>query len=190
PDGNIWFAELGDNEIGRLDLARTSAATTTTLRTSTGNAVFGQTEMLTATVNSQAGVPIGAVIFKDGNRQLGIAQLDANGQATLPVSLGVGNHALTASFVGTGAFAASTSTAAAVTVNCAATTVALTSSLNPAVTGQRVTFTAMVGVIAPVAGMPTGTVTFKDGNVILGTVPVGPGGVATFATSFAAAGGH
>jgi hypothetical protein len=44
---------------------------------------------------------------------------------------------------------------------------------------------------APGAGTPTGTVTFRDGfNVVLGTVAVGPGGTATFTTSFAAAGDH
>jgi hypothetical protein len=53
-----------------------------------------------------------------------------------------------------------------------------------------VTFTATVAVVAPGAGTPTGTVTFKDGNNVLGTVAVGIGGKATFTTSFAATGGH
>jgi hypothetical protein len=53
-----------------------------------------------------------------------------------------------------------------------------------------VTFTATVGVVAPGAGTPTGTFTFMDGNVVLGTVAVGTGGTATFTTSFAAAGSH
>jgi hypothetical protein len=53
-----------------------------------------------------------------------------------------------------------------------------------------VTFTATVAAVAPGATTPTGTVTFKDGNVILGTAAVGAGGTATFTTSFAAAGGH
>jgi hypothetical protein len=44
--------------------------------------------------------------------------------------------------------------------------------------------------VAPGAGTPTGTVTFKDGNVVLGTVAVGTGGTALFTTSFAATGGH
>jgi hypothetical protein len=38
--------------------------------------------------------------------------------------------------------------------------------------------------------MPTGTITFKDGNTVLGTVAVGSGGIATFVTGFAATGGH
>jgi hypothetical protein len=77
-----------------------------------------------------------------------------------------------------------------VTVNPAATTVALASSLNPAATGQAVTFTAKVATVAPGGGTPTGTVTFKDGDVVLGTAAVGTGGAATFTTSFAATGGH
>jgi hypothetical protein len=75
-------------------------------------------------------------------------------------------------------------------VNRAATRLALTSSVNPAVTGQTVTFTAAVAAVAPGAGTPSGTVTFRDGSVVLGTVAVGAGGTATFTTSFAAAGGH
>jgi hypothetical protein len=166
------------------------APTTTTLSTSTATAVFGQIELLTATVTSPAGTPIGTVFFRDGDTLLGSAPLDPSGKATIPVSLGIGTHALTVSFSGTIGFADSTSAAAAVTVNPAATTVALGSSLNPAVTGQAVTFTATVSAIAPGATTPTGTVTFQDGNVVLGTVAVGPGGTATFTTSFAAAGGH
>ena len=167
-----------------------AAPTTTTLSTSTATAVFGQIETLTVTVTSRAGTPIGTVFFRDGNTLLGSAPLDASGQATIRVLLGVGNHALTASFFGTIGFADSTSAAVAVTVNPAATTVALKSSLNPAVTGQAVTFTATVAAVAPGAGAPTGTVTFKDGNTVLGTVAVGAGGKATFTTSFAATGGH
>jgi hypothetical protein len=168
----------------------TNAATTTTLSTSTATAVFGQIETLTATVSSRAGTPIGTVFFRDGDTLLGSAPLDAAGRATLPTSLFVGTHALTASFFGVSGFAGSTSSAVAVTVNRAATTVALGSSVNPAVTGQAVTFTATVAAVAPGGGTPTGTVTFKDGNVVLGTVAVGTGGKATFTTSFAAAGGH
>src|SRR5262249_4560316 len=152
--------------------------------------VFGQAETLTATVVAPAGVPTGTVTFLDGTTVLGMATLNAAGQATLPVSLGVGNHQLTAVYGGAAAFAGSTSAAAAVTVNPAATTVALGSSLNPAVTGQAVTFTATVAAVAPGARTPTGTVTFMDGAVVLRTGGVGPGGTATFTPSFATAGGH
>ena len=94
-----------------------AAATTTTLSTSTATAVFGQPVTLTATVTSAAGVPTGTVTFREGTTVLGTAPVNAAGQATLAVSLGVGNHALTASFAGTGNFADSTSAVVAVTVN-------------------------------------------------------------------------
>jgi hypothetical protein len=55
---------------------------------------------------------------------------------------------------------------------------------------MAVTFTATVAAVAPGSGTPTGTVTFQDGNVVLGTVAVGAGGTAMLTTSFAAAGGH
>jgi hypothetical protein len=168
----------------------TAAPTTTTLGTSIATAVFGQIEELTATVSSRAGTPIGSVIFRDGDTILGLEPLDAAGQATVPVSLGIGTHALTATFSGSIGFADSTSAATTVTVNPAKTTVALSSSVNPAVTGQAVTFTATVAAVAPGATTPTGMVTFQDGNVVLGTAAVGAGGRATITTSFAAAGGH
>src|SRR5262249_4909344 len=97
------------------------AAPTPTLGTSTPTAVFGPLQTLTATVTSRAGTPIGFVTFRDGDTVLGFEQVDANGQATVPVSLGIGTHALTASFAGSPGFAASTSAATAVTVNPAAT---------------------------------------------------------------------
>jgi hypothetical protein len=168
------------------------AGTTTTLGTSAPTVDFGQTVLLTATVNSQAGVPVGTVTFLDGTTVLGTAQVNAAGQATLRVSLDVGIHALTASFAGArgSGFTDSTSVAVTETVNRAETTVALGSSLNPAVTGQAVTFTATVAAVAPGAATPTGKVIFMDGNVVLGTVGIGAGGTATFTTSFAAAGSH
>src|SRR5262249_5833260 len=141
----------------------TAAKTTTTLGTSAPTAVFGQTVLLTASVSSQAGVPTGTVTFLDGTTVLGTAQVNDAGQATLAVSLDGGSHALTASCAGTGGSADSTGVAD-VTVNRAATTVALGSSVNPAVTGQAVTFTATVAAVAPGAGTPTGTVTFQDGD--------------------------
>jgi hypothetical protein len=48
-------------------------------------------------------------------------------------------------------------------------TTTLASNLNPSVFGQAVTFTAAVSTVAPGAGTPTGTVTFRDGATTLGT---------------------
>jgi hypothetical protein len=63
-------------------------------------------------------------------------------------------------------------------------TVALASSLNPASTGQSVTFTATV---TPAA---TGTASFSDGSTVLASGVTVTSGVATFATSTLTAGSH
>jgi hypothetical protein len=74
-----------------------------------------------------------------------------------------------------------------------ATTTALTSSFNPSVFGQSVTFTATVAANAPGAGTPTGTVTFYDGSTALGsgTLAVVDGtDQATYTTATLSVGSH
>src|SRR5262249_57784943 len=71
------------------------------------------------------------------------------------------------------------------------TAVALSSSTNAAAAGQSVTFTATISVLAPGMSLTSGTVTFMDGAVVLGTAQVNPfSGTARLTTSFATAGGH
>src|SRR5690606_23893540 len=53
---------------------------------------------------------------------------------------------------------------AAVTVNKASSTVAVTASPDPSVTGQSVTVCATVSTVAPGSGTPTGNVTFAEGE--------------------------
>jgi Bacterial Ig-like domain (group 3)/FG-GAP-like repeat len=70
----------------------------------------------------------------------------------------------------------------------AATTTAVTSSLNPSASGAAVTFTAKVS--STTAGTITGAVTFFDGATSIGAGAVGAVGVATLMTSSLATGGH
>jgi hypothetical protein len=72
-----------------------------------------------------------------------------------------------------------------VVVTAAATQVKLASSVNPSTPGQPVTFTATVE-----GRMPTGTVTFKDGSIPLGTATVDPSGTTVLTTSSLGAGSH
>jgi hypothetical protein len=76
------------------------------------------------------------------------------------------------------------------TVNLASTTTTLTSSLNPSMSGQSVTFTATVAATAPGSGTPTGMVNFKEGNTMLGTGMLNASGQATFTTSSLSVGTH
>jgi hypothetical protein len=96
---------------------------------------------------------------------------------------------LTAAFIGNSTFGASSSAAVTETVSQAATTTALSASVNPVVTGQSVDLTAVV-TSATQDGAPTGTVTFKDGNVVLGTATVELDGKATLSTRFSTKGSH
>ncbi len=66
----------------------------------------------------------------------------------------------------------------------------MTSSAAPSVFDQSVTFTATVTANAPGSGTPTGTVTFKDGSTILGTVHVDGSGIATLNISNLSVGSH
>ncbi len=66
----------------------------------------------------------------------------------------------------------------------APTSTLVTSSLNPSIYGQSLTFTATV---SSSSGTPTGKVTFKNGSATLGTVTL-TGGVASFTTTTLGAG--
>ena len=70
------------------------------------------------------------------------------------------------------------------------TSTAVTSSANPSVFGQIVTFTAIIAAAAPGAGSPTGTVTFKEGAVTLAATVAMTAGQATFTTSALSVGSH
>src|SRR5262249_55648264 len=112
------------------------------------------------------------------------------GSATLTTSsLLVGNHTITVSYAGDTNFNSSTSAAITQTVGSAASSTTVTSSVNPSVFGQAVTFTATVSAVPPATGTPTGTVTFLDGASTLGTASLSSGR-ATLATSALSVGNH
>ena len=164
-------------------------ATSTSLTSSLNPSTFGQIVTFTATVTSAAaGTPTGTVTFKDGATSLGTVTLNASGQASFSTAaLSVGTHTITATYGGSLNFATSTSAGLTQTVNRAPTTTTLASSSNPSALGQAVTFTATV---SGAGGVPTGTVTFLDGNTSLGTGTLNPSGQATFSTSSLATGSH
>jgi hypothetical protein len=70
------------------------------------------------------------------------------------------------------------------------TTTGLTSSLNPAASGQTITFTAAVAGTTTNTPIPTGTVTFLDGTTTLGTATLNGSAQATFTTSSLSTGSH
>jgi hypothetical protein len=164
-------------------------ATTTALTTSAKPAPYKTSLTFTATVSSSTtGTPTGTVVFKDGTTALAQRTL-SGGTATLVISsLAVGPHSITAVYGADTNFARSTSSAISENITKAATSTVVTSSLNPSTHGTAVTFTAQVE--SATAGIPTGSVTFKDGTTALAVRTLGGAGKATFTTSSLSVGSH
>src|SRR5437764_1956407 len=119
------------------------------------------------------------------------AQAGSDGVATFTTtSLGLGVHFITAAYAGSTNFSASTSAALTQTISQANSPTILLTALTPGGSGQSVTFTATVSPVAPGAGTPTGSVTFRDGSNALGTATLNASGMATFTTAALSAGAH
>src|SRR5438034_757745 len=157
--------------------------TTTSLTAPPNHSVIVQT------VTPAALLPSGTVTFMDGATSLGVVTL-VNGSASLTVStLTTGSHSLTAVYSGSPNFNASTSPAVTQVVNPGNTTTSLTSTPNPSNFGQTVTLSATVSPVAPATGVPTGTVTFRDGATAISTVTL-VNGSPSFQTAALAVGSH
>ena len=163
------------------------APTATALSSSANPGTFGQPVTLTASVVSSGPGLTGTVTFLDGGTPLNTTTL-ANGTGTLTTSaLAFGAHNITAVYNGDAQHAVSSSTALSERVVEPATAT-LTSSLNPAVAGVDVTLTATI--LATGGQVPTGSVIFRDGATVLGTVVLDGGGAAMLHTSSLAVGAH
>ena len=186
-----------------LDKTVTQLGTTTKLTTSVNPVVTGQPVTLTATVASSSTsltatlgtAPTGTVTFYDGTTMLGTGPqtLGSGGvaQLTLPAGFATGgSQSLSAVYSGDPNYSTSTGTFTETVASMAAkSSVALTSSANPAVVGQPVTFTVTITTsTSPTIGA-SGMVTFLDGKTTLGMVAVA-NDQATFTTSTLAAGSH
>jgi Pro-kumamolisin, activation domain/Bacterial Ig-like domain (group 3) len=181
------------------DLASTSAplaetvnkaATTTTLVSSLNPSGYWKPVTFTATVASAfGGLAGGMVTFKDGATTLGTVNVSSNKAAFTTQTLLAGSHSITAVYSGGPNRTGSTSAALTQTVNKASTTTTLASSLNPSTSGKSVAL--MATIVSAFGGQAGGSVTFKDGALVLGTVNVDSAtNKATFATSTLAAGKH
>ncbi len=157
---------------------RFSYAPPVTLVSSPNPSVHGQKVTFTAKVTPStpgAPTPLGTVAFVEGSTTLGVANL-SKGTATLnTTTLGAGEHPVVAEYSGDAHFGPGRSSTVDQVVGKATTETTLTSGLNPAPFGATATLKATVKAIAPAAGMPLGTVTFSEGETVLGTVQVSGG---------------
>jgi Big-like domain-containing protein len=166
-------------------LTVTLAPTSTSVVSSLNPSNYGQTVTFTASVTSSYGSPTGTVTFYDGASAIGSGGL-SGGHATVAAALAGGVHSIKAVYAGAGTFAGSTSAVLTQTVHTAASSTLESSSANPAIFGNAVTFSAKV---SSSAGTPSGSVTFKDGVATLGVGTLS-GGTATYTTSTLAVGSH
>jgi hypothetical protein len=102
-------------------------------------------------------------------------------------TLAVGIHLIGASYLGDAGFGTSNSATVNEVVVKTSTTTTLTSSANPAVKNQMITFTAAIS-SAPSTALATGTVTFKAGTINLCLNVVVTAGTASCAVSTLAIG--
>jgi hypothetical protein len=183
--GDSNFLSSASNVLSQLV---NQAASATSVSSNANPSAAGQNVTFTATVSPSAAT--GTAQFFDGATSLGTVPL-TGGKATLSTSaLSVGPHSITAQYSGDTNYTGSTSSVLTQTVNSLiSTTTSLTSSLNPSVRGQQVTFTATVKPSSG-AGTPTGTVTFLDGGTTLGSSALNASGVATFSTASLSVGTH
>ena len=195
-----WAVPLGYSTAGMRavyggdanDNLSTSATVTETITTGTtpsttnlvvtpSPSIAGSPVTLTATVTPATAT--GSVVFYSNGVSAGTVTL-VDGQAQLSLQpASAGSVLIYAQYSGDLTYAGGVSNSVTQTV-LAASSVALTSSLNPSATGQPVTFTAA---ITPATA--TGTVQFEDGTTPLGTATI-TGGAATLQTATLSAGTH
>jgi hypothetical protein len=181
------LATAANNEAFRgIAFSPLAAGTTLTVATTSVNpAQINQSITFNAAVvGGGSAVPTGTVSFLDGNTTLQTVSL-VNGRASLTTTLAGGYHTITVAYSGDGTYSTSTSAPINQQVGQPSSTL-LTSSVNPTVFGQPVTFTATV---SGTGGTPTGTVDFKDGANTLATVALS-GGTATYVTPNLSTGDH
>jgi hypothetical protein len=148
-------------------------ATTTTITSDTPDpSAVGQAVPFTFTVVATApgsGTPTGTVMVSDGVQSCNASV--AAGSCSIAFST-AGNKSVTASYVGDGNYAPSTSVAEAHAVGTAATTTAISGHTpDPSVVGQGV---AVTFTVTSSGGTPTGNVTVSDGiEQCTATVAVG-----------------
>ncbi len=160
-DGNGNFTGSPGNTVNQTIL---QAATSTMVSSSLNPASFGQTVNFVATVTSTTpATPDGTVTFTvDNVPQSPSVTLDASGHATLSLNnLSLGGHTVTASYDGNTNFTGSSGNTVTETIKQAGTSTALSSSANPSIVGQPVTFIATITSFA----VPDGTVTFTVDGV-------------------------
>ena len=182
-DAAAYTASTSSAQSYTVNQPAATATTTTVTADPAGPVEVGTKVAFQATVSPAAAA--GSVQFKDGDTLLGDPVTVSNGVATYSTSaLTTGTHSITAVFTpaDAGTYSASTSASISIVVNAKATTTTLTVSPDsPADFNTQQTLTATV---SPSAA--AGTVTFKDGDRVIGSPVTVVAGSATTTTTLGA----
>jgi hypothetical protein len=188
------------------DVAQTvnKASTTTTIESEPNPSVFSQSvtfKITVAPVAPAVATPAGNVTFEQGGTACGngttvlSTQALVSGQAMFSTSaLDAGLYTIRGCYAETTNFEASSDDVQQ-TVDKAGTTTSISSSVNPSILAQPVTFTVTVSSVSPATATPVGNVTLKDGTCTAGTTIGGgaaalSGGQVTFTVSSLSVGIH
>ena len=176
--GNANYApSVSQNFSQRVKQATTSA----TIAVTANPAIVGKPATFTVTVTGTGITPAGSVSFDDGGQPMGQATLNSHGVVSLTSSnVALGTHSITASYPGDADNTASVSSPLSLVVQKATTNTNVTTSANPTFSGTPLLLTASVsgnGIL------PTGTVAFKDGSLVLATVGLDSQGSAKFSAT-------
>lgn len=188
--GNTFYQTNTSNTLAQVVNEQVAVA----LINSSGNnpSIFGQNVTFQATVTISGGIALNnAVSFYNGTTYIGGATPNASGVATFTTAaLPLGSDSITATYTDSNNVTGTSAPLIQMVEQQTQTTV--TSSLNPSLHGNSVTFTATVAATGSVA--PTGTVTFYDGATKIGTGTLAASGANTatagFTTATLAVGSH
>lgn len=185
-------ATLSPNQVVNIN------ATTVTVASSENPSYYGDNVTFTITATGSYGLPTGTVTYYDSTTSttLGTGTLACaipvvtgtyicNGGSFSISTLAVGSHVIQATLASNGVNAAGTGTVTQV-VNTNTSTLKLTSSENPSIYGDSVTFTVAATALS---GTPSGSITFMDGSTTLGTGTLAVGAT-TYTISTLSVGTH
>jgi hypothetical protein len=181
-------ADAGSNDV---TVHLNHGGTSTTLYSSSSQAIYGQQFTLTAFVVNSHGDPIsGNVIFDYGTGSLGPVPV-ISGRATLTIGAGTllpaGTYSFKAVLLGSPEYFTSESPPLEQVVIKPPTITSFSPPNKPSAAGQKVTLTALVTSTSPI--IPQGSAIFRDGATVIGTAPL-TNGVATLDWSFGTTGTH
>ncbi len=171
-----------------VNAGNSQVATTTSVSSSASTANYDQMVTFTAVVSPTSGStqPTGTVTFWDGSTTIGNATLQVIGgvnKATFSTDiLSVGAHMISASYAGTGSFAASTSISTGVTITVTSSTMPAAYVLNPTASGALTlsgNAQLVVAGIVDIASSSSKALLASGNAIVTGSIVQVHGGVST-----------